>query len=406
MKKNILFALLANVVNAGVAWLLLLFLIRFGNNEDIGVYSLAQAIALPIHLFFTLKLRTIQLSDVDGIYKNSDYFNSRVILAVISFFFTIIFSIILYKGEYSNILAISILGLGYSAILIREYFISIYQINERNEYFLYSNIVLGAASFISFIGVYLISSDIIIAIISFSLIRLLSLIVDFIFLKKAFLDNVLLYIKDFNKVRILSVIKVGLPLGITAVIGSLFTSIPRIKLEDVAGLEVLGVFTTLMSLIAFFNLFMSSFSQALIPRLTTIYRDSRRKLVKAVFLWLLILIFGLSVCLVITYYNASLILTLIFSEKYAQYSNEFFIAIVAGCILCVFHYSNMMLNIQRSFKSQVYIYSICVIVCLISSILLIPDMQLKGAIYTSIIGSLVGIVISICVFLINLRKSN
>lgn len=401
-----MFALLANIVNAGIAWLMLLFLIRFGNNEDIGVYSLAQAIALPIHLFFTLKLRTVQLSDVGQIHSNSDYFNSRVILALISLLATIVFAIIMYKGEQDYIISVSFLGIGYSAMLVREYFISVYQIKEKNEYFLYSNIILGLTTFLSFVVTYLFSRDIIVAIIAFSITRVFCLAVDLVILKKFFLDNVVLYLKIFNKKQILSVVKVGLPLGVTAVIGSLFTSIPRVKLEEIAGLDTLGVFTTLISLVVFFNLFMGSFSQALIPRMAITYRSSRYKLLKEVFLWLTILVIGLIICLAITYYNSALILTIIFGKKYAQYASEFFIAIVSGCCLCLFHYSNLMLNIQRSFKSQVYIYTICAVVCYAASALLIPNMQLKGAIYTSIICSLVGVLFSVCIFLINLRRSN
>lgn len=399
-----MFALLANIVNAGIAWLMLLFLIRFGNNEDIGIYSLAQALALPIHLFFTLKLRTVQLSDVDQVHSNSDYFNSRVILALISLLATIVFAVIMYKGEHDYIISVSVLGIGYSAMLVREYFISVYQIKEKNEYFFYSNIILGLTTFLSFVVTYLSSKEIVLAIAAFSITRVFCLLVDLVLLKKFFLDNVISYFKIFDKKQIFSLFKIGLPLGITAALSSLFTTIPRIKLEDISGLVILGVFTTLMSLIAFFNLFMGSFSQALIPRLAYLYRYSRNNLIKEIFIWLAILILGLMLCLVITYYNSALILTLVFGKKYAQYTNEFFLAIVSGCFLCLFYYSNMMLNIQRSFKSQVYIYTICAVVCFVVSALLIPSMQLKGAIYVSIICSLVGILISMCVFLANLRR--
>lgn len=406
MKKNILFALLANAFNAAISWILLLFLIRYGKKEDIGLYSLVQAIALPIHLFFTFKLRTIQLSDINNTFQKPEYFNSRILLSFASLFVTLAIASLMYMGNYKYILAISMLGVGYSAMLIREYFISIYQINEKNEYFFLSNIMFGLISTLTFIISYIAFKDIIVAIACFSISRVICLLVDIIILNKIFNERVITYLSIFNKTKTYSLLKLGLPLGITAVIGSLLTSIPRIKLEATSGLAVLGVFTTLMSLVAFFNLFMSSFSQALIPRLSQSYTLSKPQFKKELGQWSIFLSFILIIILILTYSFDTLILGTIFGREYTNYTDEFFLSMVAGCVLCIFHFTNMMLNVQRNFKPQVYIYSICAVICFISAYILIPYYDLKGAIYTALIASLSGILASITVFYIKFKRSN
>lgn len=398
MQKNIIFAFLANLLNAGLAWLILLFLIRFGSDTDIGFYSLGQAVALPIYMFFTLKLRTVQLTDTNSNFSNSDYFNARILLSMASIIITIVISIIFYLHEINHMLTISLLGIGYAAMLIREHFISIYQKNERNEYFLYSNIIFGLATYLTFILVYVLTNNIITTIMVFSVSRLIALITDIIILRKYFNEFISVYFKSFNKRQVISLMKLGLPLGITAVVGTLLTSIPRIKLESTVGLGALGVFTTLMSLVAFFNLFMASLNQALIPRLSKLYSQSKRKINTELLIWFIILLIGLSICLIFTYFYSAEIISIIFGAKYIKYRSEFILAILAGCSISIFHYSNMLLNIQKSFNSQIFIYILCTAICFISSLILIPLYKLEGAIIVSIISSLFGSFISILIY--------
>ena len=398
MKKNIIFALLSNIVTALSAWLMLWYLIRFGRTEDVGLYGLVQAIALPLYMFFTFKLRTIQITDTNNNYNNSDYLGSRVVLAAVN----IIISAIIFSIFYSNeiVLAIIALSFGYSLAIVREYYISLMQINERNDLYLVSNILQSIFGLFIFIGVYYLSNNIIYAIISFSLTRLPLL----------FLDNYLT--KSLSEISYIAVVKkilskdnnikklliVGMPLGITAVIGATFTSIPRIILEKIDGLEALGVFTTLMSLIVAVNLFMSSFTQAILPRLAKSYKSDLITFNKINYLSLIFLLLSSLIGLTFIYFYSSEILTLIFGLSYSIYSNEFFMCMISAFLLLLFHYSNMLLNAMQCFSKQMFIYGICALSCLVAGLVLIPIYKLQGAIYSSMICSLIGFIISMIIF--------
>lgn len=151
MKKQVIFSMLANLTPVGFSWLILLYLIHFGVKEHIGYWGVLQAIALPIHLFFTFKLRVIQLVEYDN-YKNSTFFYSRVFLALSSLIITFLYALIFLDINY--VYPIFFLALSYSVAIIREYYVSVYQIHHKNEYFFTTNLVSSFSSFVGFISVY------------------------------------------------------------------------------------------------------------------------------------------------------------------------------------------------------------------------------------------------------------
>lgn len=398
MKKNIIFALLSNFVTAFSAWLMLWYLIRFGRTEDVGLFGLVQAIALPLYMFLTFKLRTIQITDTSNNYSNNDYLGARILLAAINIFIAVIFFNIFYSNDI--VLAIIALSFGYSLSIIKEYYISLMQLNERNDIYLISNIFQSILSLLVFISVYYLTKNIIYAIAGFSLLRLPSLYIDQYLTKKFNNTNYNLALKNlFNKEgSIKKLLIVGMPLGITAVIGATFTSIPRIVLEKFDSLEALGIFTMLMSLIVVVNLFMSSFTQAILPRLSKLYKADMKAFNKMSFIFFILLFVISLVGLFLGYLYSKEILSIVFGKKYSIYSNEFFMCMISAALLAFFHYANMLLNAIKYFSKQMYIYALCALFSLVSSILLIPLYGLEGAIYSSMICSLTGFLLSMITF--------
>ena len=107
-----------------------------------------------------------------------------------------------------------------------------------------------------------------------------------------------------------------------------------------------------------------------------------------------VLIFGLT----FVYFYSEEILDMVFGEKYISYGHQFFMSMVSASILALFHYSNMLLNSIRYFGKQMYIYMISAIACLVSALILIPIFKIEGAIYSSMICSLIGFLVSILIF--------
>lgn len=408
MKKNIFYALLANLVNAGFAWLLLLYLIRFGTKSDVGLMGLAQAIALPIHMFFTLKMRTIQASDIDKIFKDQDYISSRVILSVINILITLVVAIFLYFDQLNYIIAIFALSISYSLAILREYYISILQIAEKNNLLFFSNIVQGIVGLSLFVITYKLTGSVVWALLAMSISRFPAMLFDIAFTRPFAHTKIKDSLKEFpqRKDKIILLMRKSFPLGVTAIIGALFTSIPRLILERYSGLELLGVFTTLMSLIVVVNLFMTSFVQALLPRMTNYYHNNYYIFKKVLINYFILMLFLLSIVLIFTYIFSSKILHIVFGVEYMIYGYEFFVCMVSGVFLCLFHFSNFLLNIQKNYNVQIHIYSFCALICLVSSYLLIPMYSISGAIFSTLICSACGFLICLFIFFNENRKIN
>ena len=406
MKTNILFALLANLVNAGFSWIMLIFIIRFGGKEDIGMFGLAQAIALPIHMFFTLKLRTIQLSDVNHKFQEKDYIGSRLYLAVANLIFTAFIALIFYSDHINYMVAICSLALSYSVAVFREYYISVYQINELNKYFFISNLIQSFISVLVFSLVFFLTRNIVYSILFYSISKFILILLDGFFYRKISDKSSYRLLYDFimKKNNFMNLVKVGLPLGITSVISAFFTSIPRFELERFYGLEVLGVFTTVISLVVILNLFMSSFIQAILPRMTKSYLNNIKIFLLSTLKVLMLMSVFSSIFLLICNYFSFYILYFVFGNSYTSYQSEFFLAMVSGVVLCYFHFSNFLLNVQRTYKEQVYIYIIAAIMCFLSAYYLIPIYGICGAIYSNIICYLFGIFMSLFIFIINFKS--
>jgi len=399
-RKNYLFAFLANILNAGFAWLLLLVIVRLGSNIEAGYFGIAQAISLPIHLFFTLKIRTIQVSDIEKRFTDADYIFSRLLLAIVSFFVTVIFSYFFYYKNSDLMLVISALALNYSVAIFRENFISIVQLNFRNDLLFYTNLIQNLISFLIFIACYYYSKQLGLSLIIMSLIKILLLYVDSV-LAKQFIDHKLIVIfreaKNHFKSNV-GLILLALPLGITASMSALFNSIPRFYLENYLGLAEVGVFTAITSLVFALNLFVSPFTQVMLPILVKVYHENPKILSKLIIKHLGILSVVSMIGLIGTKILGVFILEILFGKSYLSYTSELFWAMVSAVCLIYFNYANLLLNVKKIYVPQLWIYAFCLLAELVACLFFIPIHKVNGAIFSNIICFGLGFIFSLLYF--------
>lgn len=374
--------MLASLTPVGFSWLILLYLIHFGTREHIGYWGLIQAIALPIHLFFTFKLRVIQLVEHD-IYKNNTFFYSRVFLALLSLLVTCIYSAIFLDFNYAY--PIFFLALSYSFTLVREYYISIYQINQKNEYFFITNLISSFSSFIAFIIVYYFTNNILIAIAFFSIIKILSFIIDFDLNK----DKEYLSLKNIDINENLNLLKKGAPLGITVVMASLVISIPQLIIGNRLGLNSLGTFVAITSILSVFGLFFNSIFQVFLPKLSKLERTYRNITVRRIFMFVLVGIFILDA---MTFLLFDYIYFLVLGEKTLLYSTEVWVCIFAANLAVLFSFGNFLLNLVKEFKVQTYIYAFLALLIFLINFIFIEDFGLILAISSICVINFLGFI--------------
>ena len=389
MRKQVIFATLANLVPVGFSLLILLYLIHFGTKSDIGIWGLLQAVSLPIHLFFTFKLRVIQLVDHKNEYSDNSYFYSRVLLGLLNLIVTIFYALLFMKDIYFySMLA---LACSYSLAIIREFYISRYQIENKNHFFFIVNSLSGLLSFAFFIYTYKISSSIYYSIIVFSLTRVSFITLDYILFK----NKIYLIIQDINKIEIYKLLRLGLPLGVTVFLTALLVSIPQIMIERKLGVEKLGAFVSIAVLFSVFGLVFNSAFQVFLPNLSKGRKEDQRLEVKKIFSYLLLFLFLFD--LIILYFVDGIYYMLL-KDSSLTYIKEFVLCLLAANTLVVFSFGNFLLNLSKQYVLQPYLYFFLVLIITVFNLLFLEILEISSVFLSLIIANLIGFITSVFVY--------
>lgn len=407
LRNNIFWALVANGINAAFSWLMLMALTKAADVNVVGLFALAQAVALPIHTFFTFKLRVVQSTDHLAEFSDDEYRNFRIFSGILNFLAAALITLLLYRGGTFTVILIT--SLGYSFVIYREFYISLLQKHERNDLISFSNLVQGLSALAFLLIGYLVTKDLRGGIVGILAARaFFTITVDRrLSAKYASWGKVTcsdsVGNREYRK-RLLKLFHVGLPMGGVALLGTLFTSIPRLVLDKAVDRYSVGIYAALASLIVVMNLFVNSLGQSIAPRLARIYHENRsdfqKKIIGLLSASIIFIIGWIAVC---SLFGRTL-LSVIFKPEYADYNPTFIKLMVAGGILALFSIMIIAVSAQRSFKIQFGIYLVSTIVLLMTSIVLIPRYKIDGAVYSFALCNLSGLILSSVVFIRNMRQ--
>jgi len=405
--RNTFWAFFANGAAAFFSWLMLMVLTKVAGVTEVGLFGLAQAVALPIHTFFTFKLRIVQSTDHAAEFSDDEYRNFRVLSGFLNILFTAALAVLLSRGSTYGL--ILVLSLSYSVVIYREFYVSVLQKHERNDIISFSTVVQGVLGLAFFIGGYLATRDLIFGVAGILVSRLLSVLLVDRRLARPFSSwgRVSLWESLKNGVlrpQLLNLFRVGLPMGGVALLSTLFASIPRLVLDKSVSTEAVGFYSALSSVVVVMSLFINSLGQSLSPRLALIYRGDKKDFRNKIKTLSLISLAFVAACLALSWFYGRELLTLFFTREYAAYHASFFRLILGGGILVFFSIMNIAISAQRSFRVQFPIYLACTLVTLAASLLLIPRFGLDGAVNAYILCNITGLALSYLVYSANMKR--
>ncbi len=388
---------LANLAQSILSFSILMVLIRLGSKEDVGVFSYIQAIFLPVHLFFSLKLRTIECSDVTEAYQPSTYHVVRMLCSKANLFLGLFLTLTLLEPE-QYFVGIALL-ISYSFLIIRESYGSNFLKKRQGWAFFLVNASNATFSILAFSLSFYLYRDLLTSLVALLFARIVSyFLVEKIVAIKVFGKDILKEY-DFRKIKkeVPAVVKLGVPLGLTALLGALFTSIPRFLVEAMDGVAALAIFSTVTSLNFAINIFVNSYVQAMLPEMAKLYIDNRKEHVKKI----LVAIFKIILAGTILGISASLIgerfLGLVFGDQYSEYVFELVCAVFSASALGIFSIGNLMLSSQKSYFVQLPLYALVVFAITVSVYFGVKWLGLPGAIAGQGLGYLAGF-IGCCMF--------
>ncbi|MFD0868721.1 Polysaccharide biosynthesis protein [Chlamydia abortus] len=389
LKRNFKWMFAANLLYAFLQWLMLIIMAKLGNEELVGYYTLALAATTPIMLFFSFQLRGIQATDARDDYQFRDYFSLRVIGVFLALLVCIAVS---FLSDYSFEAKIIIFLIAISKMIegISDVIYGLLQRHEVMNKVAVSMISRGAISLLLFVLFYWVTRNFYLAILGFVLGWLLvMLFYDF--------PNAMKYIDKpyltFNYNKLWRLFLLALPLGAIMMMGALSTNIPRYFIENYLSIEQLGIFGAISYILVGAARFTTAISQTVSPRLAKYYASGN----KGAFVKLLALVLLVNGALGMVGLAAAVlfgepILTLVYTESYAVYSDLF----VWVMLISLFSFLGSALGVgatsMRIFTSQVPIHITKLVVTIICSVWLIEDYGLNGAAWTLAVAAFVSMV--------------
>jgi O-antigen/teichoic acid export membrane protein len=184
--------------------------------------------------------------------------------------------------------------------------------------------------------------------------------------------------------------KTAFPLGIVMLLISLNTNVPRYFIEAELGPRGLGIFAALAYLIVAGGTVVSAIGQAVSPRLAQYYASGQTDLFRSMLVKLMALglILGLLGALTATIAGRRII-SVLYTAEYAEHINVLIVLALAAGITFAASFAGYGMTATRSFRVQVPIFLVVVLVGVLSSWILIPRMDLIGAGYVLCLTALV-----------------
>lgn len=384
--------LFGSLTYAACQWGMLVVLAKLGSGEMLGQFALGFAIAAPVFLLTSLSLREVLSTDARGEHSFGDYLALRVISLLAGLLaIGAVTCVVGYRWETK---AVILLVGGVKAIeAVSDVLYGLMQKHERTDLIAGSIVLRGLLSVVALgAGVYL-SGSLVWGLLLVSTAWALVLIAYDLPRGARLLEGDLR--PRWVRADLVRLLRLSLPLGVTAMMISLRATIPLYFVERYRGEQELGVFVAMAYLMIVGGTAVNALGQSTSPRLATYYAagdgaSARMLLVGLVGVGLLLGGAGIAVALV----WGREVLTVLYRPEYAEHVEAFVLIMVAAAISYVASALGFAVTSARFFRVQTPLFAGVTAVALVACATLIPGNGLVGAGQASVatwIANLLGI---------------
>ncbi|MBQ4411288.1 MAG: hypothetical protein II848_00555, partial [Candidatus Methanomethylophilus sp.] len=239
--KQIMYNTVGTMVTLFCQWLIIMIIPKITDFSEAGIFAVAISICSILNPIATFSLREYQIADQNLRFTDADYRAVRIITITLSLVAVIPFVVIF---GYGLVEIATILGyLVYRNLLHYAYLYSAsLQIHSRLDLVGIHSIVEGILSFVSFVLVYVLTKDLVVATFLMALIGGGAfLVLQFISCRKC----VGVKEESYDKSRAKQLLLIGLPLCFSVLALALMNSMPKLFLQADCGDALAGIFSTL-----------------------------------------------------------------------------------------------------------------------------------------------------------------
>jgi O-antigen/teichoic acid export membrane protein len=404
LAKNSLLTLVANLSFAFTNWLLIVVLAKMNDAQFLGQFVLTLSVVSPIFLFFSLKLRTLLVVDLENEYSLEQYLGTRLIASSIALLVVLILGASFFKNVPLSLFLI--IGTFKCFDALSELFYAYY---HRSGHFMVATLSQSARSLLCiaaiFLCVYLDTTPLGIIIgwvATSSLFCLVDTVIFTQFRKKK--DGVqTAWLQMFN-LRFCyyahkQIFKKYYTLSISLMVGALFVYIPNFVLEKYVGIKAAGQFAAVSYFLVAGGLLINSVSQASAPKLSALVKAND---------WHNFASLTLKMCsvgatiglagIIVAYLFGHFFLLLFYNANIAQLSTELVWILTAAAIRYIYIFIGTAMNSLKQFNTQTNIYLVGTVSVLVISLILVPMQGTLGAAKAMVIATSIECVLFIFFF--------
>ncbi len=284
---NVAWMVTGNVLYGLSQWAQLIVLAKLGTIDMLGTFALAMAVCLPVLMFSSLSLRSIQVTDHQRSHRFLEYLMLRLLTVIISLALIVVFGLIAAHSA-SLVLTTALIGAAKSVEYVSDILYGSLQQRENMSGIAVSMTLravlsVGALS----LGVYfshsltwgavclLISSALVL--VAYDIPKTIAVArLDPRILGRECLGYLNEVATGVGFKRILRLALSGLPLGLVLMLISLNLNIPRYFIQQHLGSHELAIFSAIATLLAAGSTVTNSVGQAAAPRLARYFGNRDR----------------------------------------------------------------------------------------------------------------------------------
>ncbi len=403
LRTNFAWSFAGNVVYMAAQWAMLAVLAKLGSPEMVGQFALSLAITAPIVLFANLSLRAILVTDARRSYHFGDYLSLR--LATTLGAIIVVVAVAIFAGfNRETALVIIAMGVAKGFEAISDIYHALLQQNEHMERIAWSKFIKGPLSLLALAICVYFTSSVLVGILGMAGIWLIVLLAydkrSVQWLQNRLKETIPASL-NWQRTVLSSLIRLAFPLGLTALLISLNTNIPRYYIERYLGGYSLGIFAAMAYLLVAGDAIIGALGQTASPRLARYYATADKKAFRRLLAILLLIAVSLGAAgFLLAFVFGEDLLTIFYGMEYAQHVDVLLWLCAAATVSFIAAFLGYGMTAAHYFRIQPFIFALVTVISFVSGLFLIPAYGLVGAAWTLLIAALVQ---ALAAFMVNMH---
>jgi O-antigen/teichoic acid export membrane protein len=378
LRANFAWTFAGTILYCVCQWGMLSVLAKLGNASIVGQFTLGLAVSAPVFMFTNLQLRAVQATDLSAERGFANYFTLRLLATVLGIM--VVVALMPFARDSSAVRVVVLLVAVSKCIeCMSDVTAGLLQREEQLRRVAISQMVRGVGSFLTFYLTFAHFRNLALSIVAMSLVWLAVLLLYDVPNARILIGPQGQFFR-FDRSALRRLAMLGLPLGWVATFGSLNVNIPRYFLQHYLGLADQGIYASLAYLVLAINLIVGALSTSVTTRMARLFADTHLKqfarlLTRLSFLGVLIAAVGVPLAFLI----GRPLLTLLYRREYADHVGLLALFVGNAGLNTIGSFLFCGVTAARSFRAQVPVYFVTMIVGVAGTALLVPQFGLMGA---------------------------